>query len=135
MPRKVAAKTDGKRFPSVRAVTIPALSFYTFREDDPVWQSPDNGPFPDPVPAFVRICPPNSATDHDIEVVKSHLEGARIRVLSRQKPQTVVEQSKEQLSDCKNIREVVLILAKEANTGDRSALLELVESTLAEVGL
>jgi hypothetical protein len=126
---------DGKRFPSIKEVKIEALKFYTVREDDPIWADVGMGPMPNRV-AFVRIVPPADATDAMLENVRQRFvtDGARVRVLRRQKPQVVLEQRKVKRSN-QSIRAVVLQLTKEANTVDRETLQSLVENTLAGVGL
>jgi hypothetical protein len=126
MPRKRSKEP-------VQEIRIEALKFLTIAEDDAVWEH--EGPFDGAdTYAFVRIRPPAEATDAHVARVKSFFPKARVRVLSRSKPQVVPEQKKVKATTL-GIRETVIMMVQEANTADREALSRLAERVLSEVGL
>ena len=85
---------------------------------------------------FVRIRPPESAKDEDVESLRALCakEGIDVQVAPRPQAQVIVGQAIPKYEE-KGIRETVLKMVEEAVTEDRPALLAFVEETLAEVGL
>lgn len=108
----------------------------TIHPTDPVWTSFDvrceSG-------SIVRVRPPATASDADIERIESALRRAgavRVRIEPRAAGEKVVAQIEVPKRAVRStMRETVLMMASEARTHNREALLEELERAMSEEGI
>jgi hypothetical protein len=116
-------------------VPVEGLGFYTVDVMHPIWTEDvhtDKG-----FAEFVRIHPPPTATDEQVEFVRRHFRDAGaldVQVLARPKAQVVTDQATVKY-ETKGIRATVEAMVIEANTHDRDALSAVVQETLSAVKL
>lgn len=140
MPRKVSAAVPlvdekGRRLPFIRLVKSGGAAFATVDAEHPFWKGHATRWRK---AEFVRIRPPHDATDHQIDALRGAYEklGALdIQVQPRPRAQVVVDQATVKKIESTSIRATVEQMVREANSHDPNALGELVQSTLARVGL
>lgn len=114
-----------------------ARRFVTFETGDVYWLngSTDGIGVTD---AFVRVQPPSTATDEQIETLRVFLEkgcAAEIRFQPRPRGEVVTAKSHVEAPKHTSIRETVLSLVDGANSKNPDALKMLVEETMGKVGL
>jgi|HubBroStandDraft_5_1064220.scaffolds.fasta_scaffold183013_2 hypothetical protein len=89
--------------------------------------------------AIVRLDPPASASDADVDVVRDafvRAGAAAVRVSDRQRDAVVVDpETKVEIAAPRDVRAIVRELVDAANVEDREALRELCEVHLSKAGL
>lgn len=121
-------------------IVTEADGLYTIGRDHPVWEQNEGDHVLFPAPArskFVRVQPPETASDQKIEQVRTALGSSGVETIIMQKrprAQVVTNQQTIRRTHAGS-REVVEALVREANTPNRGALETLVQSELAKVGL
>jgi hypothetical protein len=131
-----------KKFPEgprVGAVLLDTPDFFVVEEGHPVWIKPIGEVTAADVPrgCFVRVEPPEGASDEVVEHLRKRLElggAAAVRVMPRRRGAVVPAAALSKLGRF-GTREVVLQLVEAARTTDRAALREAVEAALAASGL
>jgi hypothetical protein len=126
MRKREQAGTMEKRF-SIRRVELDSRLFATVAVGER-FASLSKG-------WFLRVRPTADDSDADIAKYRAVLEaaGAVVRVLPKPRAKVLVEEAAP-VPESKGIRETVLAMGAEANTGDKAGLLALLEQTLAVVG-
>ena len=111
-----------------------ASQFVTIGPEDPAWASLETADLPDA--AFVRLKPPETATDEQVAALRNALRkrGAVVRVMPRPR-RAILPVSKSTTMVKASVRDVVLKLVSDARCRRPEALSQLVESVLSEVGL
>jgi hypothetical protein len=123
---------------SVHVIKVQGAKFLTITPGSECWKGHD--PWADGHDVegvkFVRIQPPEDATDADVERLRAYCarDGVDVQVAQRPRAQVVVDQATVKYEE-KGIRETVEKMVEEAVTNDRPALSLFVQSILSEVGL
>lgn len=121
-------KSDSvKRF-TVKVVPIAAAPFLTISDAHYDEQTV--------IGAFVRIRSPETMSDEELSKLRAKVieQGAiAVRVLPRRQAQVLTTPKVDMKT--RSIREVIVQMVAESNTTDRAALTEVVEHTMAKVGL
>lgn len=124
----------------VRTVKIDTRRLLTIDTEHPDWSQLDRRKAVSNVEgAIVRLRPPHTVSDADVERVRVFYEkvgAARVTVLPRPRvdvvPNDVAEKRPEKAIGA---REAVLTLIRETNSKDRDLLRELCERVMAECGV
>lgn len=88
--------------------------------------------------AIVRLRPPATATDVDVDRVRTFYEkagAAKVSVLPRPKADVIPQDVQQAPAKAVGAREAVLSLVEESNTKDRDGLRAFCERVMAECGL
>ncbi len=136
--KKPGTAPTEKRF-SVKGYELHARPMVTIGPDHVYWDVKREIPDDLVRSAFVRVQPPEGMLSLHLNDVRTHLlklGAAEVRILPCL-PSGAVVTAKEhaKAAPVVSIRATVLDLANNANTKNREALLELVESTMGKVGL
>jgi hypothetical protein len=114
-----------------------SAAFVTIGPDHPLWKTAP-GDVDAPRAAFVRLVPPEDASDEQIGVLRGACRavGAVVRVSPRPR-RGIVRVSSERSAEkpTTNVREVIRVLASKASVTDGPALMTLVESIMDEARL
>lgn len=131
MKKRVPAATESRL--SVHVIVVDGPKFLTV--DAITWRK-DNAFVDLSGVKFVRLQPPEDATDAEIESMRATFGAADIvvTVQSPTRAQVITDQATVKMED-KGARETVEQMVEQANTRDRTALSKLVQEILVEVGL
>lgn len=139
MPSKAAAALA--RDDRVRRVELKEpRALVTVDVDHPVWKD-GSAARPDPATsgAIVRLRPPHTASDADVERVRAHYQNGgavRVTVLPRLRSEVIpADVSNRRPEKAIGARQAVLEIVEETNSKDRELLLALCEKIMAENGL
>lgn len=140
LSRSEPADTDHER--SVKPVLLDASrELHTIDSNHPYWSKPPTPRAKDPsvVGAIVRLRPPASATDEQVEAMRKLFAKAgaeRVTVLPRPRAEVVPANAHDRACEkAIGARQAVLSLVEESNSKDKKALGGLCERVMAEVGL
>jgi hypothetical protein len=123
----------------VQAVIVPARGLLTVRPDHPLWHD-DLASVSVPLyGAIVCMFPSGEVSDERIAALKAKLEGAgaKVRVMPRAASEAVVATAKGNIvegADTRTVREIAMELVDAANTDDREALRDIVNTALDAEG-
>jgi hypothetical protein len=124
--------------PNIRVVLLDTTEFDVIGPDHEVWKSSSLERLDATRKSFIRIIPPPSASDEDIERVKRWAMTAvpvMLDIKPRPKTQVVTDQATPKKHVDKTIRQVVEAMLDEANSKNPAALKEIGQEIMAKVGL
>jgi hypothetical protein len=122
---------------AIKVVLIETSEFIVIGPEHQIWTTP-SGRWDELSSSFVRVIPPPTATDEDIERVTKWAQSAGpllVDVKPRPKTQVVVRQAEPNTQTSKSIRQVVEAMTDEANSKNPPLLKEIVQTVLGRVGL
>lgn len=140
VPPKSGKAAKPKKQGNVLAVTVSgARGLHTVEPDHYSWKDgPDLRADPIEPGAIVRLRPPATATDAEVERSRKAFEeagAARVTVLPRPRAELLPEKAAGAPQKAVGAREAVLSLVEESSSKDKGALRALCEKVMAEVGL
>jgi hypothetical protein len=115
---------------------VDSRSLVTVDAGSPLWYSPGTPAIE--AGAIFRLIPPPACSDAEVEALAARLReagAARVKVVRRRRETVVVSQERRERTPKATAREVVMRMAAEMRTADRSALVSRLESRLSEQGL
>lgn len=133
----IGGETDTRG--AVRHVDVKdSRQLITVPVDSPIWggSPPHTRAMKQIAGAIVRLRPPEKATDDDVEGIRGFfLKYGASKVVVLPRPRSELLPSKAEKATAVGAREAVTTLIAESNSKDRTALENLCEKVMAEVGL